>query len=61
MLHAVIDKEGKVTQLQVLSGDNVLAQAAVEAVRQWRYKPMLVEGEPRESGTTITVTFSLQE
>jgi periplasmic protein TonB len=44
----------------VLSGDDLLAQAAVNAVRQWRYKPMLVEGEPREVDTTITVTFSLK-
>lgn len=61
VLHAVIDKEGKISQVQVLSGDDLLAQAAVEAVRQWRYKPMLVDGEPRESGTTITLTFSLKE
>jgi TonB family protein len=61
VLHAVIDVEGKVSQVQVLSGDNLLAQAAVEAVRQWRYKPMLVDGEPRVTDTNITVTFSLKE
>jgi protein TonB len=61
VLHAVIDKEGKISEVQVLSGDDLLAQSALEAVRQWRYKPMLVDGEPKEVDTTITVTFSLQE
>jgi TonB family protein len=61
VLHAVIDVEGKVSQVQVLSGDDLLAPAAVEAVRQWRYKPMLVDGEARVTDTVITVTFSLKE
>ena len=61
VLHAVIDKEGKVSDVRVLSGDDLLAPSALEAVRQWRYKPMLVDGEPKEVDTTITVTFSLQE
>jgi protein TonB len=59
VLHAIIDKEGKISEVQVLSGDDLLAQSALEAVRQWRYKPMLVDGEPREVDTTIVVTFSL--
>jgi protein TonB len=59
VLHAIIDKEGKISEVQVLSGDELLAQSALEAVRQWRYKPMLVDGEPREVDTTIVVTFSL--
>jgi TonB family protein len=61
VLHAVIDKEGKISEVQVLSGDDALAQSALVAVRQWRYKPMLVDGEPKEVDTTITVTFSLDE
>lgn len=59
LLHAIIDKEGKISDLQVLSGDDLLAQSALVAVRQWRYKPMLYNGEPTEVDTTITVTFSL--
>jgi TonB family protein len=59
LLHAIIDKEGKISDLQVLSGDDLLARSALEAVRQWRYKPMLYDGEPTEVDTTITVTFSL--
>jgi TonB family protein len=61
VLHAVIDKEGKISEIRVQSGDDLLAQAALEAVRQWRYKPMLVDGEAKEQDTTIVVTFSLQE
>jgi TonB family protein len=61
VLHAIIDKEGKISEVQVLSGDDALAQSAVESVHQWRYKPMLVDGEPREVDTIITVTFSLRE
>ena len=60
LLRAIIDKEGKISEVHVLSGDDLLAQAAMEAVRQWRYKPMLVDGEAREVDTTITVTFSLK-
>ncbi len=60
LLRAIIDKEGKISEVHVLSGDDLLAQAAVEAVKQWRYKPMLVDGQAREVDTTITVTFSLK-
>jgi TonB family protein len=61
VLHATIDKEGKISQVQVLSGDDLLAKSAVDAVRQWTYKPNLVDGEPTEGDTIITVTFSLKE
>jgi protein TonB len=61
VLHAIIDKEGKTSEVQVLSGDDLLAQSALEAVRQWRYRPLLVDGEPTEVDTTITVTFSLTD
>jgi TonB family protein len=59
VLHATIDKEGKISNVQVLSGDESLAQAAVEAVREWRYKPILWEDQPTEVDTIITITFSL--
>jgi protein TonB len=61
VLRAIIDKEGIISEVHVLSGDDLLAKAAVEAVRQWRYKPMLSNGEPTEVETTITITFSLLE
>ncbi len=56
-IEAIIDKEGNVTNLKVLSGSAVLARAAVEAVRQWRYKPYYLNGEPVEIQTQITVNF----
>ena len=61
VLHAVIDKEGKISEVQVLSGDDLLAKSALEAVRQWRYKPIIINGEPADVETTITITFSLLE
>jgi protein TonB len=56
-IEATINKEGNVTNLKVLSGDAVLAHAAVEAVRQWRYKPYHLDGEPVEIQTQITINF----
>jgi protein TonB len=56
-IEATIDKEGSVTNLKVLGGDPILAHAALEAVRQWRYKPYYLDGEPVEIQTQITVNF----
>jgi TonB family protein len=56
-IDAIINKEGNVTNLKVLSGDPVLAKAAVDAVRQWRYKPYYLDAEPVEIETQITVNF----
>jgi TonB family protein len=56
-IEATINKEGNVTNLKVLSGDPVLARAALEAVRQWRYKPYYLDGAPVEIETQITVNF----
>ena len=56
-IEATINKEGNVINLKVLSGDPVLAHAAVEAVRQWRYKPYYLDGDPVEIQTQITVNF----
>jgi len=56
-IEATIDKEGNITNLKVLSGDPVLARAALEAVRQWRYKPYYLDGAPVEIQTQITVNF----
>ena len=56
-IEATINKEGSVTNLKVLSGDAVFARAAVEAVRQWRYKPYYLDGQPVEIQTQITVNF----
>src|SRR3984893_8222589 len=56
-IEATINKDGNVTNLKVLSGDPVLARAALEAVRQWRYKPYYLDGDPVEIQTQITVNF----
>ena len=56
-IEATINKEGNVTNLKVLSGDPVLARAALDAVRQWRYKPYYLDGAPVEIETQITVNF----
>jgi periplasmic protein TonB len=56
-IEATINKEGNVINLKVLSGDPVLARAALEAVRQWRYKPYYLDGDPVEIQTQITVNF----
>jgi TonB family protein len=60
-LDAVIGKDGSVLQLKVLSGHPLLIQAALDAVRLWKYSPTLLEGEPVEVETTIDVIFSIQD
>jgi periplasmic protein TonB len=59
VLHAVIDREGKITHLEVLSGHPMLVQAALDAVRQWRYRPYYLNSEPVEVETSVTVNFTL--
>jgi protein TonB len=59
VLHAVVDANGNVGELQVISGPPLLVRAALDAVRQWRYEPTLLNGEPVEVETTITVSFVL--
>jgi TonB family protein len=59
VLQAIVDKQGKVNSLQLISGDPVLGQAAADAVKQWRYKPYLHNGETVEFQTRVTVDFKL--
>ena len=58
-LQATINKQGKITTVKVLSGDAILARAAVDAVSQWKYKPYFLNGEPVDIQTQITVNFKL--
>jgi TonB family protein len=58
-LLATISKSGDISAVKVLSGDSSLARAAVEAVKQWKYKPYLLNGEPVEIQTQVTVNFKL--
>lgn len=59
LLQAMISKQGVIEDLKVLSGHPMLVPAAKEAVRQWRYRPYVLNNEPVEVETQITVTFSL--
>jgi TonB family protein len=59
VLDAQIDRTGNIEQLQVLSGPSILATAAREAVRQWRFKPYYEHGEPVETEARITVNFTI--
>jgi protein TonB len=58
-LQASIDKAGNIAEVKLLSGDQQLARAAMAAVRQWKYKPYYLNGEPVEIQTQITVNFKL--
>ena len=60
-LHAIISRDGRITSLDVLSGHPFLVKAALDAVRQWRYRPTMLNGEPVEVETSITVIFRLHE
>lgn len=57
VLHAIIGRDGRVAQLEVISGHPLLVQAALDAVKQWLYKPTLLNGDAVEVDTTITVSF----
>ena len=59
-LQARIGTDGTVQELEVVSGNPILARAAVAAVQQWRYQPTRLSGQPVEVETHITVTFSMQ-
>jgi TonB family protein len=57
LLHAIIDRDGTIKELTVISGPPMLVPSAMEAVKQWVYKPYLLNGEPTEVDTTITVNY----
>jgi len=59
VFHAIIGKDGSVQDLQVITGHPLLIQAAMDAIKQWRYKPYLLNGEPVIVQTTINVNFAL--
>ena len=61
VLLAVIGKDGNVEDVRVEKGLPVLAQAATEAVKQWRYRPYLLNGEPVEVDSQITINFTLSK
>jgi len=58
-LHAFISTEGRIESLEVISGDPVFIQSALSAVREWRYRPTILNGRPIEVDTHITVIYTL--
>jgi protein TonB len=58
-LQATIGKDGNIANLKQLSGDKVLGHAAIDAVKQWKYRPYLLDGQPVEIQTQMTVNFTL--
>jgi protein TonB len=59
VLQAEIGKDGSIQNLHLISGHPMLAPAAIEAIKQWKYKPYILNGEPVEVETTITFNFTL--
>lgn len=59
ILQALISREGSIQELQVLNGPGILATAAREAVKQWRFKPYYMNGQPVETQARITVNFTI--
>jgi len=60
MLQATISRGGTIENLRVLGGPALLQQAALDAVKQWRYRPYVLDGQPVEVETTINVQFTLE-
>ena len=58
-LYARISKDGDVIDVKLISGQPALAQPAIDAVKQWKYKPYLLNGEPIEMETQVLVNFTL--
>ena len=60
-LHAVIATDGSIQSLEVVSGDPLFIQSALDAVRQWRYRPTMLNGQPVEIDTFITVLYTVNQ
>jgi TonB family protein len=61
VMHAIVGSDGLVKDLTVVSGPALLRDAAMDAVKQWTYKPYLLNGRPTDVDTTITVNFTLTD
>jgi TonB family protein len=59
LLKVIVDKEGNVANIQLISGHPLLAPPAIEAVKQWKYRPYQLNGTPVEVETRVTVNFTL--
>ena len=58
-LHAIIAEDGSIQELEVISGDPLLIHSALAAVREWQYKPTILDGKPVQVDTHITVVYTL--
>ena len=58
-LHAIISTDGAIQSLEVITGDPLFIQSALSAVREWRYRPTILDGQPIEVDTHITVIYTL--
>jgi TonB family protein len=61
ILEAMVDEDGNVESLEVLRSVPVLDKPALDAVKQWRYSPVILNGRPEKSILTVAVTFRLEE
>jgi protein TonB len=59
ILQATIDAKGNLTILKAVQGDPILVKASMDAVKKWRYKPYILNGEPVDVDTTIKIQFHL--
>jgi len=59
-IDAVVETDGNVSTMKVLSGPAILHRAALDAVKQWHYEPAMLNGKPTASHLTVTVQFRLQ-
>jgi len=59
VLSVIVDKEGNVANIQLISGHPMFAPVAIDAVKQWKYKPYLLNGDPVEVATQVAVNFTL--
>lgn len=59
MVHATVNARGTVDKVTVVKGNAILATAAVEAVKRWRYEPFRLNGQPVEMETDITFNFTM--
>jgi protein TonB len=59
LVHALINKQGEVDEVKLVSGPSLLVRSALTAVKQWRYRPYLLNGQAVEVETLITIKFRL--
>jgi len=61
VIEAVIDTQGNVVDMHLVSGNPLLEKAAMDALRQWKYEPTLVGGQPYPVRMLVTITFQLND